>query len=201
MVDRDELAVEDAELLAVALAHRRACRADPVLLELGLDQREGQRRADEREVGLEAQQVGHGADVVLVAVGEDHRLHVVEPVLDVVEVRQDQVDAGVVVVGEQHAAVDDEQLAAVLDDGHVAADLAEAAERDDAHGAVGEGAGQLELGVRVAHRVGSVARAARSSSRCSGGDSTSGSRTAADSMTPELDQRGLGHDRPLRGAS
>ncbi len=31
---------------------------------------------------------------------------------------------------------------------------------------------------------GSVARAERSSSRCSGGDSTSGSRTVADSMTP-----------------
>ena len=94
-----------------------------------------------------------------------------------------------------------EQLAAVLDDRHVAADLAEAAQRDDAHGAVGERAGQLELGVRVAHRVGSVARAARSSSRCSGGDSTRGSRTVGRLDDAELDERGLGHDRPLRGAS
>ena len=46
-----------------------------------------------------------------------------------------------VVVGEEHAAVDDEQLAAVLDDRHVAADLTEAAQRDDAHAAVDEGAG------------------------------------------------------------
>ena len=54
---------------------------------------------------------------------------VVEPVPDVVEVREDQVDAGLVVLGEEHAAVDDQQPAVVLEDRHVAADLAEAAER------------------------------------------------------------------------
>ena len=143
VVDRDELAVERAEPLPVALAHAERVRLDAVLLELGLDQREGQRGADERDVGLEAQQVRHRADVVLVPVGEDDGLDVVEPVLEVGEVGQDQVDAGLVVVGEEHAAVDDEQLAAVLEDGHVAADLAEAAERDDPHAAVGEGSGQL----------------------------------------------------------
>ena len=57
------------------------------------------------------QQVRHGADVVLVAVREDDAYDVVEPVADVVEVGQDQVDAGLVVLGEEHAAVDDEQLA------------------------------------------------------------------------------------------
>ena len=76
-----------------------------------------------------AQQVRHRADVVLVAVGEHQRLDVVEPVPDRVEVGQDQVDAGVVLLGEQHPAVDDQQPAVVLEDGHVAADLAEAAER------------------------------------------------------------------------
>ena len=52
--------------------------------------------------------------------------------LDRLEVGQDQVDAGLVLLGEQHAAVDDEELAVELEDGHVAADLAEAAERGDA---------------------------------------------------------------------
>ena len=42
-------------------------------LQLGLEQRQRQPRADERDVGLLAQQVGHGADVVLVAVGEHDR--------------------------------------------------------------------------------------------------------------------------------
>ncbi len=39
---------------------------------------------------------------------------------------------GLLDVGEQHSAVDDEQLAVELEDGHVAADRAEPAERDDA---------------------------------------------------------------------
>ena len=72
---------------------------------------------------------GDGADVVLVAVGEHQRLDVVEAVPDRVEVGQDQVDARVVLLGEEHPAVDDQQAAVVLEDGHVAADLAEAAER------------------------------------------------------------------------
>ena len=52
------------------------------------------------------------------------------------EVRQDQVDAGLLLLGEEHAAVDDEQAAAVLEDRHVAADLAEAAERGDPQAAL-----------------------------------------------------------------
>ena len=84
-----------------------------------------------------AQQVRHGADVILVRVREHERLDLVEPAFEGGEVRQDQVDAGLVVLGEQHAAVDDEQPAGVLEDGHVAADLAEAAERDQAQAVSG----------------------------------------------------------------
>ncbi len=82
-----------------------------------------------------AQQVRDGADVVLVAVGEHDRLDVVEAVLEVAEVGQDQVHARLVVLGEEHAAVDDEQAAVVLEHVHVAANLAEAAERNEAQGA------------------------------------------------------------------
>src|SRR3546814_3075057 len=41
------------------------------------------------------------SDVVLVAVGQDQCLDLVEPVPDRVEVGQDQIDAGVVVLGEE----------------------------------------------------------------------------------------------------
>ena len=99
--------------------------------ELRLDQREGQLGADQRDVRLLPQEVGDGADVVLVAVCEDDALDVVEAVPDGREVRQDQVDSGLLLLGEEDAAVDDEQAAAVLEDGHVAADLAEAAQRGD----------------------------------------------------------------------
>ncbi len=44
-------------------------RLDPPLAQLGLDQREGELRADQRDVGLVAQQVRHRADVVLVRRG------------------------------------------------------------------------------------------------------------------------------------
>ena len=47
------------------------------------------------------------------------------------EIRQDQVDAGLVVRREQHAAVDDQQPAQVLENGHVAADFADTAQRGD----------------------------------------------------------------------
>ena len=64
---------------------------------------------------------------------------VVQPVGDRVEARQDQIHPRVVLVlGEQHSAVDDQQLAVVLQDRHVATDVAETAERDDAERSAGE---------------------------------------------------------------
>ena len=97
-----------------------------------------------------AQEVRRRADVVLVAVGQHQRLDLVEAVPDRVEVGEDQVDAGLVVLGEQHAAVDDQQPAVVLEDGHVAADLAEAAERGDPQAALRQVGGRGQLGVGVA---------------------------------------------------
>ena len=52
-------------------------------------------------------------------VGEDDGLDGVQPVPDPVEVGEDQVDPGLVVLGEQHPAVHDEQPA----DGHLDAEL------------------------------------------------------------------------------
>lgn len=58
MVDRHELAVEGAQTLAVALRDLQGVRTDPVFLELGLDERERQLGADERDVRLEPEQEG-----------------------------------------------------------------------------------------------------------------------------------------------
>jgi hypothetical protein len=138
VVHRDELAVEGAELLPLALTHLDGLRGDAVLLELGLDEGQGEPRADDRDVGSLAQQVGDAADVVLVAVGEHHGVDAVEPVPDPGEVRQDHVDAGLVLLGEQDAAVDDQEPAVMLEHGHVAADLAETAERNDPQPARGQ---------------------------------------------------------------
>ena len=85
---------------------------------------------------------------------------------------------------EEHAAVDDEQPPAVLEHGHVAADLADAAERDDAQGTLGErlrrdvgdGAGGLRdrLG-RHAGALPAVVRRARRSARAGSSAGRSGS--------------------------
>src|SRR5690606_36698865 len=101
---------------------------------------------------------GHRADVVLVAVREHQGFDVVQAVPDVVEVRQDQVDPGLLLLREEHAAVDDQQPAGVLEDRHVPADLAEAAEGDDAQGSLGERRRASQIGARVAHADPSVNR-------------------------------------------
>lgn len=131
VVDRHELAVEGADAFAVALRDFERVGADAVLLELGLDEGEGQLGADQRDVRLLAEQEGDAADVVLVAVREDDALDVVEAVPDGREVRQDQVDSGLLLLGEEHSAVDDQEAAPVFEDRHVPADFTEAAERGD----------------------------------------------------------------------
>ncbi len=132
VVHREEFKVEGSERVLGSLLDLHYFRSQPVLGELGLHQGERQLGPDQGDVAALAEQVGHRADVVLVGVREDQRLDVVEPVFQVAEVRQDQVDARLVRLGEQDAAVDDEQPPEVLEDRHVPADLTEPAERDDA---------------------------------------------------------------------
>ena len=131
VVDRDELELERAEAFALPFPDGERVRLDAVFLELRLDQGEREGGTDQRDVLAQLEQVGHRADVVLVAVGEHDAEDVVEAVADGAEVGQDQVDAGLVLLGEEHAAVDDEELAVDLEDGHVAADLAETADGGD----------------------------------------------------------------------
>src|SRR5690625_7681673 len=60
--------------------------------------------------------------------------YVVEAINDLLEFRQDQVDAGLRILGEQYAAVDDQQSPLELEDRHVAADVPETAQRRHAQG-------------------------------------------------------------------
>ena len=78
------------------------------------------------------EQVRQSAGVVLVTVGDDDGAQLVLALHDVGEVGKDEVDPGMVVVGEHDSGVDDDHVVAVLDDGHVLADLVKPAERDDA---------------------------------------------------------------------
>src|SRR5699024_8298936 len=158
VVDREELQVEGAEALPMPFFDLDRGRLDAVLAQLGGQERQCEPGTDERDVGALTQQERHTADVVLVPMGEHDRLDVVESVPDVVEVRQDQVDAGLFLLGEEHTAVDDEQPAVVLEDGHVATDLAKTAQGDHAQGRLPQGWWRGQSGMRVAHTAPSARR-------------------------------------------
>ena len=66
--------------------------------------------------------------MVPASVSEYQRLDVVKAILDMTEVGQDQVHSGLVVTGEEYAAVDDEQTAEMLKYRHVAPDFADTAQ-------------------------------------------------------------------------
>jgi hypothetical protein len=126
-----ELELERPELdrdLGIGLVQLGSAQ-QPVLVKLRLDEPERQPRRPDLADRYFAHQVRQAADVVLVCVREDDRTN--RLVGEVAEVREDQVDAEVLVAREGDAGVDDDPLVAVLEDGHVLADLAEPAERDD----------------------------------------------------------------------
>ncbi|GAA3596579.1 hypothetical protein GCM10022198_20640 [Klugiella xanthotipulae] len=64
--------------------------------------------------------------MVLVAVCEHNGDHIVETVTHDREVGQNEVNARLVLLGEEHAAIDDEKLAVHFKNGHIPADLTEA---------------------------------------------------------------------------
>ena len=70
----------------------------------------------------------HRADVILVAVRQDQRLNPV--LLQLAQVRNDQVDPEQLRFGEHHPRVDKDRRVAAGDDQHVHAELAQAAERN-----------------------------------------------------------------------
>ena len=107
--------------------------AEAVLVELGARHGRRQRTAEDRQVLAQlAQDPGQRPEVVLVAVGDDDALDVVDPRAQVAEVGQHQVDADHLGGREAQPDVDDEDPALVLEDHHVLADLAQPAEREDA---------------------------------------------------------------------
>ena len=92
--DAQELEPERADRHRLARANRPQpiARLDAVLLELRLDEREGERRPVHGAVDV-GQDVGDRADMVLVAVREHERLKAALVLLQQPQIRNDQVDA------------------------------------------------------------------------------------------------------------
>ena len=112
------------------------CVEQPGLVELGLDQPLRERRAVDRR-RQRGQQEAERADVILVPVRDQIGPQLAPPRFQVRRVWDDVVDAVHLVGGEHQAGVGDDHVLGGLVDHHVAADVAEPAERDHAHDAGG----------------------------------------------------------------
>src|SRR4029453_16579269 len=105
-----------------------------VLVKSRRSEAERQARAPDLRDANFSEQVWQRTDVILVGVREDHRVNTVSPFGQIAEVREDQVDAEMLVAGEREAGVENDDLVAELEGGHVLADLPDTAQRDDAQG-------------------------------------------------------------------
>src|SRR5262249_40216240 len=94
------------------------------------DQRRGERRRIDR-AAQPRPQIGHSADMVLMAMGEDEPDKVAPPLLDEADVRHDDVDARRTLVAEGDAEIDHQPLAGKTVEAEVHAELAGGAERQE----------------------------------------------------------------------
>ena len=134
MRDVHKLKIERTDLQLVASLDLNQSRIDAMLLALGFDESQRELGTDQRNIRAKLQQIRHATDMILVAVGEHQSLDLVETILDVMEVRQDQINARLLFFREKHTAIDEQQMTIVFDHVHVAADFTKAAKGHDAHG-------------------------------------------------------------------
>ena len=93
------------------------------------DEGERKARAINRNIQI-AENVGEGADMIFVAVGQDNGTDVLAILLEVGDVGDDEVDAEELGFGEHHAGIDDEDIVTETKDHHVHSKFAETAEGD-----------------------------------------------------------------------
>ena len=120
--DRDRVARADR---LEAVGH-----VELVLLEFRFEERQCHGGAVHRPIE-EGHQVGHGADMVFMAVGEDERLDLFPSTFDERHVGNDQIDAELVGVREHDAGVDEDRRLPPRHRHHVHTELAEASQWDD----------------------------------------------------------------------
>ena len=102
----------------------------PLLLELAGDQPGGERSGVERHAEIVGE-IGDGADMVLMAVGEHDAEQIGAMLLDEGEIGEDQLDPRIGRIGEGHAEIDHHPFALAAVEIDVHADLARAAEREE----------------------------------------------------------------------
>ena len=132
MRDADELDAERANRDALPRLDglQPIAGIDAVLFELGLHEGECHRRAVHRSV-KQLEDVWDGTDVIFVPVGQNQRLDVVAPRFDKAHVRDDQIHAELVGLGEHDTGIDEDRRVLPGHRHHVHTELAEAAQGDD----------------------------------------------------------------------
>lgn len=129
MIDREEFQAEGTLSEHAAGFDLDQGRGDPIFGELRSQEGQRQLRADDRNVRSLPQQIRHGADVVFVTVGEHDCHDVAEAITQVTPIGKYHVHTGLMLLGEENTTVDDQNLAVTLENGHVAADFPESAQR------------------------------------------------------------------------
>ena len=132
MVDVDKLHLKTAGFddLARLVGEELDLALQMMLLKLELDKSGGKSCAVNRAVEL-LHGIGNAADVVLMTVGQEHAADFFLILDKVRHVRNDKVNAVHVVFGKAETAVDDDDILAVFENGHVLADLIESPEGND----------------------------------------------------------------------
>ena len=131
VVDVDKAHLEAAQTDFIARTHhieRHAC--DTVLLELEVHQRKRQLRAVQGHGHL-TQHIGCSADMVLVAVGEQHAADALAVFDEIGHVRDDKIHTQHVFLGEDGPAVHHHHILAVFNDGDVLAKFIHTAQWDN----------------------------------------------------------------------
>src|SRR5271157_332153 len=125
----DQLHVERAYVERLAGQHLAQLHqvSQFVLLQLAANERQRERRTVNRSVDL-VQHVGQGADVVLVGVRQDDGADPLAVLAQISDVRNHHVHAQQFGVGKHETAVDDDDVAAILDRHHVHAELTQASQ-------------------------------------------------------------------------
>ena len=118
--------------MAAALDLTELGRADAKLGELSLDEAERQLAREDGDLGVEVlEKIRQGTGMVLVAVRDDNAAQLVLVLEYIGVVGQDQVDTGLIVVGEHEARVDKNHVLTALEGGHVLANTVKAAQGND----------------------------------------------------------------------
>ena len=129
VVDVDELHLKVAGLdgLPGLMGDELALVQNLVLLQFQLHQ--AQRQAGTVDGGFDLlEHIGQGADVVLVAVGQENAADLVLVLDEVRHIGDHQIHAVHVALGKAHAAVHNDDVAAIFQHGHILADLIETAQ-------------------------------------------------------------------------